>query len=74
MTPNQAKKKIMAKKLFSNLQNKREKYEPKFKLGLLARTADIQKLFSKEVSTNRSYKLYGSTEVIHVTTTSYKIN
>ena len=47
MTPIQASKKINEKIVYSNLQDKREKQKPKFKLGQLVRTADIKKVFSK---------------------------
>ena len=74
MTPIQASKKSNERKVYSNLQDKREKQTPKYKLGLLVRTADIKRVFSKEDSTNYSYKLYAITEVIHDTIPSYRIN
>ena len=73
MTPNQASKKSNEKEVYSNLQGKRRKLNPKSKLGQLVRTADIRKVFSKGDSTNYSYKLYNITEVIHDTIPSYRI-
>ena len=73
MTPVQASKKVN-EKLISNLQDKRKKLIPKFKLGQLVRTADIKRVFSKGDSTNWSYKLYTITEIIHDTKPSYIIN
>ena len=74
MTPNQASKKSNERKVYSNLQDRRVRQKPKFKLGQLVRTADIKKVFSKGDSTNWSYKLYTITEVIHDTIPSYKID
>ena len=73
MTPNQASKKTNQKIVYSNLQDKRRKLNPKYKLGQLVRTADIKKVFSKGDSTSFSYKLYTITEVIHDTIPSYRI-
>ena len=73
MTPIQASKKANEKIVYSNLQDKRVKQKPKFKLGQLVRTADIKKVFSNGDSTNYSYKLYTITEVIHNTIPSYRI-
>ena len=74
MTPVQASKKVNERKVYYNLQDKRSKPNPKFKLGQLVRTADIKKVFSKGDSTNYSYKLYTITEIIHDTIPSYRIN
>ena len=74
MTPIQASKKSNERKVYSNLQDKREKQTPKYKLGQLVRTADIKRVFSKGDSTNYSYILYTITEVIHDTIPSYKLN
>ena len=74
MTPIQASKKSNEKIVYSNLQDKRKKLDPKFKLGQLVRTADIKRVFSKGDSTNWSYKLYTITEVIHDTIPSYRID
>ena len=71
MTPVQASKKSNEKIFYSNLQDKRKKLNPKYKLGQLVRTADIKRVFSKGDSTNYSYKLYTITEVIHDTIPSY---
>ena len=74
MTPVQASKKSNEKLVFSNLQDRRVRQKPKFKLGDLFRTADIKRVFSKGYSTNWSYKLYTITEVIHDTIPSYRID
>ena len=74
MTPNQASKKVNEKIVYSNLQNKRKKLNPKYKLGEIVRTADFKKVFSKGDSTNYSYKLYTITEIIRDTIHSYRIN
>ena len=73
MTPNQASKKTNERKVYSNLQDRRVRQKPKFKLGQLVRTADIKRVFSKGDSTNWSYKLYKITEIIHDTIPSYRI-
>ena len=74
MTLIQASKKSNGKLVYSNLQDKRSKLNPKYKLGHLVRTADIKKVFSKGDSTNYSYKLYTITEVIHNTIPSNRID
>ena len=67
MTPIQASKKSNEKLVYSNLQDKRKKQTPKFKLGQLVRTADIKRVFSMGDSTNYSYRLYTITEIIYDT-------
>ena len=74
MTPIQASKKVNEKEVYSNLQDRRFKRQPKYKLGQLVRTSDIKRVFSKGDSTNYSYKLYTITEVIHDTIPSYRID
>ena len=74
MAPIQASKKSNEKLVYSNLQDRRVKQQPKYKLGDLVRTADIIKVFSKGDSTNWSYKLYTILEVIHDTIASYRID
>ena len=74
MTPVQASKKTNERKVYSNLQDRRVRQKPKFKLGDLVRTADIKRVFSKGDSTNWSYKLYTITEIIHDTIPSYRID
>ena len=64
MTLNQASRKWNEKEVYSNLQDRRVRQQPKYKLGQLVRTADIKRVFSKADSTNYSYKLYTITEVI----------
>ena len=74
MTPIQASKKSNEKLIYSNLQDKRKIFKPKYKLGQPVRTADIKKVFSKGDSTNYSYELYTITEIIHDAIPSYRIN
>ena len=73
MTPIQASKKSNEKKMSSNLQDRRVKQQPKYKLEQLVRTADI-KVFSKGDSTKYSYKLYTILEIIHDTIPISRIN
>ena len=47
MTPNLASKKSNEKEVYSNLKDNREIREPKFILGQLFRTADIEKSILK---------------------------
>ena len=54
MTPNQASKKSNGRKVYTTLQDRRVRQQPKYKLGQLVRTADIKKVFSKGDSTNYS--------------------
>ena len=74
MTHLQACEKANENLVYSNLQDRRVRQQPKFKLGQLVRTADIKRVFSKSDSTNYSYRLYTITEVIHDDIPSYRIN
>ena len=74
MFPVLASKKANEKLVNSNLQDKREKPIPKYKLGDLLITTDIKRVFSKGDSTNYSYKLYTKTGVIHDILPSYRLN
>ena len=74
MTPVQASKKSKEQEVYYNLQDRRVRRKPKFKLGDSVRTADIKRFFSKGDSTNWSYKLYTITEVIHDSVPSYRID
>ena len=74
LTPIQASKKSSEKIVYSNLQDKRRKLDPKFKSVQLVRTADIKRVFSKGDLTNYSYKLYTITEVIQDTIPSYRLD
>ena len=74
LTPNQASKKSNEKIVYSNLEDRRVRQRPKFKLGQLVRTADIKHIFCKGDSTNYSYILYTITEVIHNNIPRYRIN
>ena len=74
MTPVEASRTIKENKVYFNPKDKREFRKPKFKLGQLVRTADINRVFSKGDSTTYSEKLYTITEIIHDTIPSYRIN
>ena len=74
MTLNQASMKSNERKAYTNLQDRRDKQKPKYKLGQLVRTADIKRVFSKGDSTNFSYKLYTITAVRHNNIPSYRID
>ena len=74
MTPIQASKKSNERKVYTNLQDSRDKQKPKYKLGQLVCTADIKRVFSKGDSTKYSYNLYTITEVVHDTIPSYRID
>ena len=54
MTPIQASKITNRKKVVHSLPDKRKKQKPKFKLGELVETSDIDKFFSKGDTTNWS--------------------
>ena len=56
ISPNQASKKSNEKLVFTNLEDRRVKQQPTYKLGQLVRTADIKRVFSKEGSTKYSHK------------------
>ena len=64
LTSLQASKKVSEKEVDSNLQDRRVRQQPKFKLVQLIRAADIKKGFSKGDSTNWFYNLYTLTEVV----------
>ena len=51
MKPIDASKKSNEKEVYSNLQDRRHRQKPKFKLGQLPRIADFKKVFSKGDST-----------------------
>ena len=71
-TPIQTNKKSNEKENYSNLQDRRDRQTPKFKLVDLVRTADIKRVFTKGDGTNCSYQLYTITEVIQDTIPSYR--
>ena len=54
LTPIQASKKSNEELVYPNLQGRRDKEQPKFKLGQLIRTAHTKQVFSKGDSTNCS--------------------
>ena len=60
--------------MFSNIQDRRVRRKPEFKLGQLVSIADIKKVFSKRDSLNLSYKFYTITEVIYDIVLSLRIN
>ena len=74
MTPVQVFKKLKEKEVYSNLQDRRVRQKPKFKLGDLVRTADIKRVFSKSDSTKWSYEFFTITEVIHDNVPNYRID
>ena len=62
------------KVVVSNLQVRRKRFDPQFKLSRLARATHIEKTSRKGYSTNWIYKLYTINEVIHDTLPSHRIN
>ena len=74
LTPVQASLKKNEGYVYKNLLDKRKKIKPKYQLNVLVRVADLRNTFSKEDTTNWSYKLYKITEIINDTIPSYKIN
>ena len=73
MTPPQASEEANEKILYFNLQDKRQKEKPKFKLGDSVRTSDIRSVFSEGDSTNYSYWLCTKTGVRHNANPLYRI-
>ena len=73
MAPIQACLKKNEGYFYKNLLDKRKKIKPKFQINNLVRTADLKKTFSKGDTTNWSYNLYKTTEIINDTFPSYKI-
>ena len=74
MTPIQASKKLNEKLVYSILQDRRVKQQPKYKLGQLVPSADVKRVSSKGDKTSWSYKIYTKTEMIHNTIPSYRID
>ena len=64
----------MKKTVFPNLQVKRKKQVTNFFLGVLVRTADNKKVFSKRDCANWSYILYTINEILHDTIPTYRID
>ena len=52
--------------------NKRKKIKPKYKIGVLVRTADLKRTFPNSVTTNWSYILYEVTETVLDILPSYR--
>ena len=67
LTPTQASLKKNEGYVYKNLLDKRKKVKPKYEIGDLVRTADLKKTFSKDDTTNWSYKMYKITEIINET-------
>ena len=74
LTPIQASLKKNEGYVYKNLLDKRKKVKPKYEIGDSVRTADLKKTFSKEDTTNWSYRLYKITEIINDTIPTYKID
>ena len=74
MTPIQASLQKNEGFVYKNLLDKRKKITPKFQINDFVRTADLKKTFSKGDTTNWSYKLYKTTEIINDTISSFKID
>ena len=74
LTPIQASLKKNEGYVYKNLLDKRKKIKPKYEIGDLVRTADLNKTFSKSDITNWSHKSYKITEIVNDTIPSYKIN
>ena len=56
------------------LLDKRKKIEPKFQVNDFVRVADLKKTFSKSDTTNWSYRLYETKEIINDTIPNYTID
>ena len=74
MTPIQGSLKRNEAFVYKNLLDKRKIIKPKYEIGDLVRTADLEKTFSKSDTTNWSFNLYKITEIINDTIASYKID
>ena len=74
LTPIQASTKKNEGFVYKNLLDKRKKIKPKYEIGNLVRTADLEKTFSQGDTTNWSYKLYKITEIIKDTIPSYRLD
>ena len=74
MTPIQASLKKNEGFVYNSLLDKHKKTKPKFQVNDLVRTVDLKKTLSKGDTTNWSYKLYKSTEIINDTKAGYKID
>ena len=72
MSPIQASLKKNEGYVYKNLLDKRKKIKPKYEIGDLVRTADLNKTFSKGDTTSWSYKLYKITDIVNDTVPSYK--
>ena len=73
MTSMDASKNKNEDEIYNSLQDKRNKRNPKYRVGDFVRTADKGSTFSKGDSTNWSCKFYPITEIIDDTTPSHHI-
>ena len=60
--------------IYKNLINKRKEIKPKYEIGILVKTADLNKTFSKGDTTNWPYKIFKFTEIFNDTIPAFKIN
>ena len=60
--------------VYSNLLDKRKTPNLKFQVDDLIRTADLKKTFSKRDTTNWSYKLFKTTEILNDAIRSYHLD
>ena len=74
MTPIDSSKRKNEEEIYNNLQGKRTKRKPKYKVGDFVRTADKRSIFSNSDSTKWSYKLYKISEIIDDNIPSYRID
>ena len=74
MTPVQAILKKNEGYVYKNLLDKRKKIKPKYEIGDLVRTADLEKTFSKGDTTNWSYKLYKITDIVNDTIAGLRLD
>ena len=74
LTPIQADLKRNEEFVYKNLLDKCEKITLKFQINDLVRTADLKKTFSKGDTTNWSYTLHKTTEIINDTIPTFHID
>ena len=60
--------------VYHKLLDKRKKIKPKFQINDFVRTADFKITFSKGDTTNWSYNLYKTREIVNDTKPSYRID
>ena len=74
MTPKQASRKSNEKEVFCNIEDRRQKQKPEYRLGDIDRIADMKRAFSKRDSTSWSYQLNTITQISDDTIPSYRMN